>query len=167
MNTKFIGEAGEHFVAYKLASKELNIGLTLGNSPNVDILVSRNDGLKAISLQVKSSQGAYRKKRYGVEGFEWDVNVKVIGRHSIYFWYVFVDFNWNMQNEPDIFIVPSKWVAEFVKPDFSRYMYFLPIKAAEKTKNRLDILEAVLNDDNEVLEWADKWDDNILVRWGQ
>ncbi len=166
MDTKFVGEAGEHFVAYKLTLRSLNVGLTLGNAPNIDIILCRNDGLKSISLQVKTSQGAYRKKRYGYEGYEWNVSSKVIGLHSLNFWYIFVDFKWNFHEEPDVFIVPSRWVSEFVKPEFSRYMYFLPIKAAEKIKNNWEILDAVLNECNETLEWAGKWDENILVRWG-
>ena len=64
--TKFIGEAGEHYVAYKLARKNLCVGLTIGNMPNIDLLVSSNNGLKSISIQVKTSKSAYRKNRYGI-----------------------------------------------------------------------------------------------------
>ena len=44
--SKFIGEAGEHFVAYKLARKEMYVGLTIGNMPHIDLLVSSKNGLK-------------------------------------------------------------------------------------------------------------------------
>lgn len=96
--SKFIGEAGEHFVAYKLSRLEYYVGLTLGNMPNIDIILSSGLGLKSMSLQVKTSKGAYRKNRYGSEGYEWDVNKGVIGRNSIDFWYCFVDFKWNSES---------------------------------------------------------------------
>lgn len=165
--SNYIGLAGEHFVAYKLSLRELNIGLTLGNTPNIDLLLSTNDGLKCISIQVKSSKGAYRKNRYGDEGYEWDVNKSVVGRSSIDFWYVFVDFNWHESIEPDTYIIPSKWVAEFVDPEFSRYMFFLPSKAADLTRNRWDLLDYVLKGDEKTISWAMKWDEKILVRWGK
>ena len=165
--TNFIGEAGEHFVAYKLAIRELYVGLTLGNMPNIDLLLSANNGLKSISIQIKTSQGAYRKNRYGIEGYEWDVNKNVIGRSSLDFWYVLVDFKYESEKEPDVYIIPSKWVAEFVLPGFTRYMYFLPKEAADLTRNRWDFLEKALSEEKETLNWASKWDDNLLVRWGK
>jgi hypothetical protein len=164
--TKFIGDAGEHYVAYKLARRNLHVGLTLGNMPNIDLLISSKDGLKSISLQVKTSQGAYRKNRYGAEGYEWDVNAGVIGRHSKEFWFAFVDFKW-IEEEPDVYIIPSLWVAEFVKPDFSRKMYFLPQKAADLTRNKWEIFDKVFDGDKELLEWATKWDEELLIKWGE
>lgn len=163
--SKFIGEAGEHFVAYKLASMEYYVGLTLGNMPNVDLLLSSNDGLKSISIQIKTSQGAYRRNRYGNEGYEWDVSANVIGRHSPDFWYAFVDLKGDKIMEPDVYIVPSKWVAEFVKPDFSRKMFFLPIAAADMTRNKWNTLQNILIGDRETIDWASTWDDKILIRW--
>ncbi len=162
----FIGEAGEYFVAYKLSRRGLYVGLTLGNMPNIDLLLSSNNGLKSISIQIKTSQRAYRKKRYGSEGYEWDANKNVIGRSSVDFWYVFVDFKGEYEEKPDVYIIPSKWVSEFVLPDFTRYMYFLPKEAADLTRNRWDFLEKVLNGEKETINWASKWDDNLLVRWG-
>ncbi|MDR5591900.1 hypothetical protein [Christiangramia sp. SM2212] len=163
--SKFIGEAGEHFVAYKLAQKQYYVGLTLGNMPDVDLLLSSHSGLKTISIQVKTSGWAYRRNRYGSEGYEWDVNTSVIGRHSTTFWYLFVDLK-GEQSEPDVYVVPSKWVADFVKPSFSRKLFFLPKGAADITRNRWDILERIFQEDEEILKWATTWDHENLVRWG-
>ncbi|MFN7118198.1 MAG: hypothetical protein ACK4TA_15465 [Saprospiraceae bacterium] len=164
--SKFIGEAGEHYVAYKLARKNLYVGLTLGNMPNIDLLVSSKDGLKSISIQVKTSQGAYRRNRYGSEGYEWDVNFSVIGRHSAEFWYAFVDFKGKENEEPDVYIIPSRWVAEFVKQEFSRKMYFLPKEAAELTRNQWEFIERILNGDEDIEQFASNWNDELLIRWG-
>lgn len=164
--SKFIGEAGEHFVSYQMARNGLYVGLTIGNMPHIDLLVSSGNGLKSISLQVKTSQNAYRKKRYGHEGYEWDVSKSVINVHSTDFWYLLVDLKGDENILPDIYVVPSKWVADFVKPDFSRAIFFLPKKAADLTRNRFDILKKILYDDKETIDWASKWDDDLLVRWG-
>lgn len=165
--SKFIGEAGEHYVAYKLARKNLYVGLTLGNMPHIDLLLSSNSGLRSISIQIKTSKGAYRRKRYGHEGYEWDVNKGVIGRHSTDFWYAFVDFKWDENEEPDVYIIPSLWVSEFVKPEFSRKMYFLPKAAADLTRNKWNILEDALKENEKTFEWASTWDAELLIRWGK
>lgn len=164
--SKFIGEAGEHYVAYKLARKEYYVGITLGNMPDVDLLLSSKGGLKTISLQIKSSSGAHRRRRYGHEGYEWDVNTSVIGRESLNFWYVFVDFNWDHQAEPNVYIVPSKWVAEFVKPNFTRKLFFLPKPAADITRNNWELFDKIFDGDVDTLKWASQWDEENLVRWG-
>jgi len=164
--SKFIGEAGEHYVAYRLARRNLYVGLTLGNMPHIDLLVSSNDGLRSISIQVKTSRGAYRKKRYGSEGYEWDVNTKAIGKHSTDFWYAFVDFKRSEDEAPDVYIIPSFWVADFVKPEWSRKMYFLPKAAGDLTRNKWGIIERALERDESILKWASIWDDELLIRWG-
>ena len=99
-------------------------------------------------------------------GYEWDVNNKVIGKHSREFWYVFVDFKANETEEPDVYIIPSKWVADFVKPEWSRKIYFLPKAAADVTRNKWETLIKALGENEEILEWASKWDDELLIRWG-
>ena len=163
---KFVGEAGEHYVAYKLSREKLCVGITIGNMPHIDLLVSSKDGLKSMSIQVKTSNSAYRRKRYGREGFEWDVGGSVIGRHSDDFWYCLVDLKGDETQTPDVFIVPSFWVSQFVLPTFTRKLYFLPVEAAEITKNRWDMIHSVLNNETEKLGWAKSWNEKILVRWG-
>lgn len=163
--SKFVGEAGEHYAAYKLAQKQFYVGLTLGNMPNVDLLLSSKNGLKSVSIQVKTSGFAYRRKRYGTEGYEWDVNSSVIGRHSLDFWYLFVDLK-REESEPDVYVIPSKWVSEFVRPTFSRKLFFLPKSAADITRNRWDIIEKIFEGDEGIMKWASTWDDENLVRWG-
>ena len=167
--TQFIGAAGQYYVAYNLSVREINAAMTLGNAPSVDILASSADGKRTVSIQVKTSRNAYRTNRYGREGYEWDVNKGVIGKYYESFWYAFV----NLQEQgngnewkPEIFFVPSRWVAEFVKEDFSRYMYFLPMTAKELTYERWDILTAYLRGDQEAIEWANSWPQDRLVKWG-
>ena len=165
--SQFVGASGQFFVAYQLTKRSIHASITLGNAPSVDIIAAKSDGSKSISIQVKTSQNAYRKTRYGREGCEWDVGSSVIGKSSPNLWYAFVDLKQNHEQEPDVFIVPSKWVAEFVKPDFSRKIYFHPSTAWELTKNRWDLISSFLNEDEQRLEIYSTWPEDKLVRWGQ
>jgi len=173
MNTgrsQFVGTAGQFFVAYNLAVREINAAITLGNAPSVDLMASSSDGKRSLSLQVKTSRNAYRKSRYGHEGFEWHVNKGVIGKHDESFWYAFVNLNCGSasgEQKPEVFLVPSRWVAEFVKDDWSMCMYFLPTAVTELTHERWDLIAAYLDGKKEAIEWANSWPQERLVKWGK
>ena len=147
--------------------REINASLTLGNAPSVDVLASSSDGRHTLSLQVKTSRNAYRKNHYGKEGYEWDVGAGVIGIHRESFWYAFIDLQekeggWT----PVVFFVPSRWVAEFVKHGWSRFMYFLPTTAKDLTFERWDVVNGYLSGEESAIEWANAWPQDKLVKWG-
>lgn len=72
MATAQIAAAGEHFVAYKLSSMGFLAALTRGGSPTVDLLVGSDSGHAAVSLQVKTSAGAWRKYKRKPEKNHWE-----------------------------------------------------------------------------------------------
>jgi hypothetical protein len=165
--SQFIGAAGQYFVSYGLAVREIHASLTVGNAPSVDILAASAHGEKSLSIQVKTSRNSYRGCRYGREGNEWDVGGSVIGKCHENLWYALVNLKesesgWN----PEVFFVPSFWVGQFVKADFSRKMYFLPTTAHDITKDRWDLVSRYLGGDPEVARWATTWPEDKLVRWG-
>lgn len=165
--SQFTGTAGQFYVAYELSVREINAAITLGNAPSVDLMASSSDGKRTISIQVKTSRNAYRRVRYGHEGFEWDVNKGVIGKYHESFWYAFIDLQENGASwNPKVFFVPSQWVARFVKSDFSRFMYFLPKTVENITLERWDILTGYLKGDSKAIEWANNWPEDKLVKWG-
>lgn len=164
--SQFIGAAGQFYLSYGLAVREINASLTLDNAPSVDVLASSPDGRHSLSFQVKTSRNAYRRNRYGSEGYEWDVGASVIGKYRGSFWYAFVDLKehdkgWN----PRVFFVPSRWVAEFVKPDWSRFMYLLPITAQDLTLERWDLVKAYFAGDKVASDWANDWPEDKLIKW--
>lgn len=166
--SQFVGTAGQFFVSYSLSIREINAAITLGNAPSVDLMASSADGKKTISIQVKTSRNAYRRNRYGFEGYEWDVNKGVIGKYHESFWYAFVDLQENGKNwTPQVFFVPSRWVAEFVKDNWSRYMYFLPETAKDLTHERWDLFTSYLNGEQIAIDWANSWPQERLVKWGE
>ena len=165
--SQFVGASGQFYLAYALAVRQINASLTLGNAPSVDVLASSPDGRYSLSFQVKTSRNAYRRKRYGSEGYEWDVNAGVIGNQRESFWYAFI----NLQEQssgwtPEVYFVPSKWVAEFVQPSWLRSMYFLPITAKDITYERWDLVQDYLTGGDISRAWANHWPEDKLVRWG-
>ena len=165
--SQFIGASGQFYLAYGLAVREINASLTLGNAPSVDVLASSPDGRHSLSFQVKTSRKAYRRNRYGTEGYEWDVGRGVIGKYHESFWYAFIDLQESKGNwTPVVFFVPSRWVAEFVKPDWSRFMYFMPTTAKDLTFEHWDIVKGYLAGERDAVDWANDWPQDKLVKWG-
>ena len=165
--SQFVGASGQFYLSYGLAVREINASITIGNAPSVDVLASSSDGRHSISFQVKTSRNAYRRSHYGHEGYEWDVNAGVIGKHRESFWYAFVDLQENKDSwSPVVYFVPSRWVAEFVKPDWSRFLYFLPSSIKELTCERWDLVANFLKGDADAKDWATDWPESKLVKWG-
>lgn len=167
INSQFTGASGQYYVAHQLTARGIHASITLGNAPNVDILAASADGSCSISIQVKTSRSAYRRRRYGREGHEWDVGAAAVGKHHEGLWYAFVDLRASdVGISPEVFIVPSLWVGDFVKPNFSRKIYFLPTTADHLAKERWDLLESYLTGDEDTKAHANTWPENELVRWG-
>lgn len=124
-------------------------------------------GRRTVAFQVKTSRNAYRKRRYGCEGYEWDVNRDVIGKHHESFWYAFIDLREKDGNlQPEVFLVPSRWVAEFVKADFGRFLYFLSKTSADEfCREKWNFLTSYLTGGEEGLRWANEWPEETLTKW--
>ncbi len=165
--SQFVGASGQFYVAHQLTKHFIHASITVGNAPSVDIIAAKEDGSKSISIQVKTSQDAYRRNRYGREGCEWDVGAGVIAKYSPTLWYAFVDLKLGSGNEPDVYIVPSFWVSNFVKPDWGRKMYFLPSSAWDMTKNKWELISSCLDNNPETELFSQTWPEDKLVRWGQ
>jgi len=164
--TQLVGTAGQFYLGYGLSSNYINASMTIGNAPSVDVIASSDDGRFSLSFQVKTSRYAHRPNCYGNEGYLWDVGKSVIGKYSESFWYAFIDLQETEVWTPNVFFVPSRWVAEFVKPDFTRYLYFLPITVQDLTLNRWDLVKGYLSGEKSAIEWANNWPEDKLVKWG-
>jgi len=153
--SQFTGLSGEYYIAYCLTVREFHASLTVGNAPNIDVLVSSPDGLNHISIQVKTSRWAYRKNRYGFEVWEWDVGPSAVGRSGDNLWYAFVDLQEKDGNySPQVFLVPSLWVSDFVQPEWKRKMYLLKVKGEEYCHERWDLINKYFGKNREALNWV-------------
>ena len=154
----FVGQAGQFHVAYCLSVRGYHAAITLGNAPNVDILLSASDGSNLLSLQVKTSTWAHCPKRYGFELCQWDVGESAVGHSNANFWYAFVDLqektvdgytSWN----PRVYIVPSTWVASMVTANYSRKIYFLRHELWAECAERWDRIDGYFNGSQDTLSW--------------
>lgn len=134
--TALTAASGEHYIAYILSAMGFPVALTRGGSPTVDLLVGSLSGNNAVSIQVKTSNWAYRllKTKPEKNHWEWDVGKKALTLKGESIIYTFVDLKWNDEKpvKPDVFIVPSKIVADFLGKDWSRYMFWIMEYEKEK-----------------------------------
>ena len=172
--SQFVGAAGQFYLAYGLSIRNINASITLGNAPSVDVIASSDDGRYSLSIQVKTSRNAYRNNHYGHAGYEWPVGASAIGKYRESFWYALIDLQEKNNNwTPKVFFVPSKWVADFVKPDFSMKLYYLSsktddLKAIEDlTMERWDLVEKYLKGEQDAIDWAKNYPKETLFRFGE
>jgi hypothetical protein len=102
--SSLVGIAGEYYVAAELSIRGFIAAVTLRNSRGLDIIASKSDGSKQISIQVKTNSGGAAK---------WILDKKAETFVSDSHYYVFVALKTKMQR-PDFYIVPSKIVGEYV-----------------------------------------------------
>jgi len=108
---------GENYAASYLSGMGLIVAFPRAGSPLVDLTATSDQGVCAISLQVKT--GGFREIRStGIE-WSWNVGRKAmdVSRVSNSFFYVFIhDGGWPATDFlPEVFSVPSKVVAETLK----------------------------------------------------
>ncbi len=128
MATAMTAAAGEHYVAYRLSSLGLLAALTRGGSPTVDVLVGDPTGHAAVSLQVKTSNWAWRpyKRKPERNHWEWFVGPKAKELRSESIYYAFVDLKGGGLATPDVFVIPSAVVADaFAGADYAAYVFWL------------------------------------------
>jgi len=140
--TALTAAAGEHYVAYKLSQLAYPVALTRGGSPTVDLMVGDISGNATVSIQVKTSNYAWRsyKKHPEKNHWIWDVGGKAMGLRGENIVYAFVDLKGDPNLTPDVFIVPSSSVANYVKPEHTRKMFPLSKEHGNKLKNNWDLI---------------------------
>jgi hypothetical protein len=112
-NCKLVGAAGEHYVAYVLSCFDYICALVREGSPTIDLLASNIDGSKTISIQVKTSKSAKRKRGRGdnrkLHHLEFTLGKKAIQNSASNFIFCFVDLRGiNPSNTPDVYVIPSE-----------------------------------------------------------
>ncbi len=161
--SQFIGLCGAYHVAYCVTSKGIDASLTVGNAPNIDVLVSAVDGARLLALQVKTSSNAHKSNRYGHELWEWQVPSSVATLRSDSLWYAFVDLReQGGLYHPEVFLVPSHWAASFCQDSnfdtpweqWDRKMYWLRKEIEPQCRDRWDQVERFLAGDEQVSRWV-------------
>ena len=113
--------AGEFAVLSQLALRGYDANLTLGNTKNVDILVSDPDSGRMYRLEVKTSGyrsakgSAGRRSRLFGHTFSWIMSKKHEEIVDPSLFYCFVNIGGEHGTSFRFFILPSNVVAEYVK----------------------------------------------------
>ncbi len=168
--SQFIGTAGQFYVAYSLNIRGYHAAITLGNVPSVDLICSSSNGKKSVSIQVKTSRNAHRKNRKGHEIREWDVGSNAIDNCHENFIYAFVDLREDKSKptvvyNPVVFLTPSKWVGSFVRPDFSRKLFWLRSSLWDQCRENWGLFEKYFNDDPEIHTWLSTYPSTEFDYW--
>ena len=116
----FTGTAGVYYVMYQLALRGFHASCTHGNAPNLDILVSSEDGDQSLAIQVKTTEYATRfrgrgeSKKPALLDFPLGYKAGRLNKANVMF--AFVDLNSSSdEREVDVYLVPSPWVTDFCK----------------------------------------------------
>ncbi|MCX7955834.1 MAG: hypothetical protein N2593_01855 [Patescibacteria group bacterium] len=114
MQKNQISLAGEFAVLSQLVLHGYDANLTLGNTKNVDILVSDPKSKKLFKIEVKTSFATKptKSKTFGY-CFNWIMTIKNESIVDKNLYYCFVNIE-KEKNKFRFFIVPSKIVAEYV-----------------------------------------------------
>jgi hypothetical protein len=146
--TTITAAAGEFYVAHQLSVRGYVVAIPRANVPGLDLIVSDPAGAQSISIQVKTSSGAWRgyKRKPERDHWEFDVGYKAMRQKSDRFFYAFVDLNWG-GGTPRVFVVPSHVVHEQMNDGCDRKRFMMWITAGEEKDylEKWDLVESVLS----------------------
>jgi hypothetical protein len=131
-NTILTGATGEFFVASYLSALGLVVGLPRVGVPGVDLFVTRADGGKSLSIQVKTGKSSSLRRDKKGEYFVWRCNkAKVFADALLWYAFVYLPDTWPREesNSPEIFFVSSNEVASVIAKDDNYWVY----KSASET----------------------------------
>lgn len=153
-NTKLTACAGEHYVAYKLSCNGIIAAMTREGSPSVDIMASTIDGSKTLAIQVKTADWASRTRGRGknkvLDHLQFPLGYNSATHKSDNLYFAFVDLNsitWD-EKEPDVYIIPSKFVFDYCKSwvnNVKWVRFHIEIEEMQPYKNNWDILVKALH----------------------
>ncbi|MCE5311476.1 MAG: hypothetical protein LLG20_27895 [Acidobacteriales bacterium] len=145
--TTITAAAGEFYVAHQLSVRGFLVAIPRANVPSLDLLVSDASGAHSVSIQVKTSSGAWRdyKRTPERDHWEFDVGEKAMHQKSERLFYTFVDLNGG-DGSPKVFVVPSHVVHEQMNDGCDRKRFMMWITAGEEKDylERWDLVESAL-----------------------
>ena len=139
---------GAYHVAAELSHLGLIATVTSRNAQGTDILVASADGLRSISIQVKTSSWKYAMKK-------WRTNKKAEKNISNRFFYVFVDLKED-GSRPDFYVVPSKDVASYIQKSNYSWMHTRSRKGTKHKATTMRVFQ--IRDEARERRYKDQWD---------
>jgi len=147
------GSASQFFVAGELCRRNLVAVVTMGNTPNTDILCSNIEGTKFVHIQVKTYEPGHHKVAVGKKA-EKNYGDKFI-------WVLSGVPKSNSSDAFEYYIIPSKIVAKHVKEGNDKWMSTMgknnrPHK--ETSFRIIDIPPKVSNTGWSIAKYKNRWD---------
>ena len=146
------GNAGQFFVAGELCRRGLVAVVTLGNTPNTDILCSNPEGTKFVHIQVKTFVPGNRTVPVGK---------KAENKYGDNFFWVLAGIPLpDSGKEFEYYIIPSAEVAKNVKKQFSQWQQGVrPDGKERRSELRTICLPEYVKDGNWSIEpYKNRWD---------
>jgi len=148
--TLVVGLAGTYYVAAELSQLGHIATVTSRNAEGIDILASRPDGSKVVSIQVKTS-GAAQRSRFTRS---WIMGKKDEKRFSSGLFYVFVDLQ--PDSKPDFYVVPSKVVADYIRETHKKWVSTPGRGGKQRKDTEMRLFE--IYDDSVAAKYLNKWE---------
>jgi|SRR5271169_708560 len=142
--------AGAYFVAGELSQRGHIATVTARNTRGIDVLASKLDGSKSVSILVRTSSVKERENHTR----SWSMGKRDENVFSDYLFYVFVDIKYNNE-KPDYYVVKSKIVAEYVKTTHHEY---LSKSGGDGKPHPEGEMRAFVIEDSDVEKFLSRWD---------
>jgi hypothetical protein len=113
--TTLLGAAGEHFVMSELLRRGFVAALAPVGAAKIDILVTDDDGARLCSIQVKTRRGRGSGGGWFLNKKHEEITLKTL-------FYCFVDFSKKPTDQPTVFVLPSKKVADVLRETHKAYL---------------------------------------------
>ena len=137
------GAAGEYYVAFQLAAREYAVGMTPRGTTSIDLIVANPVTRNSITIQTKTAWNAFHKSKMYTSYWRWRVG-KTREAHETFF-YAFVDLKGNLEQPPDVFIVPSVQLKSLLNKHYPDWCDEINVDNESKYKNQwgtiVDLLE--------------------------
>jgi len=148
------GNAGQFRVASELCRRGYSASITLGNTPNTDILCASKDGLKSVCIQVKTF-------RLGASKCLLSKVAEDIIRKDFIWIFLGLDDELTKNERPaEFYIVPADVLAPRVRSMHSQWLKMPPTrgKTHKDTKMRQVSLDERISSSYNISEWRDRWE---------
>jgi len=145
------GNASQFFVAGELCRRGYAAVVTLGNTPNTDVLCSNKAGTKFVHIQVKTFIPGNRTCNLG--------NREITKFGNNFFWVIAgIPFP-NNENKYDFeyYIIPSEQMAENVNDEYNRWR-FAPGTIRKSTVRTITLPKFLKPEKWDISSYRDRWD---------
>ena len=136
------GAAGEYYIAFRLAAMGYAVGMTPRGTTSIDLIVANPKTDKSITIQTKTAENAFFSSKMYKNYWKWPVGK--IREPKDNFFYAFVDLKGNLEQVPDVFIVPSVRLKGLLNETYPEWCDGINVENESEYKNRWDIIKAAL-----------------------